>query len=338
MRLVRALTVILPFLAGCGAGERTAVVVYASVDRSIAEPVLDAFERDTNIEVLAIYDTEANKTTGLVNRLVAEADSPRADVYWSGEVVQTLQLASRGVLAPIGRLAEDDARDVRFRDGQGSWRAFGARARVLLAQPGAWIESAPPTVEDLSLPLWKGRVAIADPHFGTTRSHLAALLAAWGAERFQAWLVGMRHNGVRIFPGNAQVRDAVVAGVVAVGLTDSDDAVQALRAGKPVSLLLARQSTDHGVMFIPNTVALIRGGPHMDSGKRLVEYLLSRPVEASLVSHNEVFYPTRADVGDAALQAWVRDGEPASYPRLADVQVAMLAMVDREWFASVPAQ
>ncbi|MCU0581711.1 MAG: hypothetical protein MUF26_04560, partial [Syntrophales bacterium] len=76
------------------------VIIYTSVDQVYSEPVLQAFEKKTGIRVRPVYDIEASKTTGLVNRLIAEKDRPQADVFWSGEFVQTLLLKDRGVLAP----------------------------------------------------------------------------------------------------------------------------------------------------------------------------------------------------------------------------------------------
>ena len=57
------------------------VVVYTSLDKVFSQPVLKAFEKETGIQVLDVYDSEATKTTGLANRLIAEKDSPRADVF-----------------------------------------------------------------------------------------------------------------------------------------------------------------------------------------------------------------------------------------------------------------
>lgn len=55
--------------------------------------------------------------------------------------------------------------------------------------------------------------------------------------------------------------------------------------------------------LMPITVALVRGAPNADAGKRLVDYLLAKDAEARLVSADAVFYPTRGDTdtsGDAA--------------------------------------
>ena len=80
---------LLPLSACSDSGNRE-VVIYTSVDQVFSEPLLEQFEQETAITVLPLYDTEASKTVGLVNRLVAEKDNPKADVFWNGEFVQTL--------------------------------------------------------------------------------------------------------------------------------------------------------------------------------------------------------------------------------------------------------
>ena len=64
------------------------VVVYVSHDQVFSEPILKDFERDTGIKVRAIYDTEETKSTGTMNRLIAEKNNPQADVYWANEPVR----------------------------------------------------------------------------------------------------------------------------------------------------------------------------------------------------------------------------------------------------------
>ena len=76
------------------------VVVYTSLDKVFSQPILEEFEHKTGIGVKAVYDSEATKTTGLVNRLIAEKDSPRADVFWNSETGRTIVLKQKGVLAP----------------------------------------------------------------------------------------------------------------------------------------------------------------------------------------------------------------------------------------------
>jgi len=167
-----------PLPGGCRAPSSRAgeVVVYTSVDQVYAEPVLLRFEEATGVRVRAVYDAEAAKTTGLVNRLIAEKSRPRADVWWSGEIVQTLKLAEGGVLAPY---VSSGARTIptNLKDPGGLWTGFGGRVRVLLLAP-AFKGTVPTSIRDLATPpdtaYAKPRIAMANPVFGTAATQAPA--------------------------------------------------------------------------------------------------------------------------------------------------------------------
>jgi len=57
------------FFVGCKGKkpESQEVVIYTSLDKVFSQPILEAFEKETGIKVLDVYDSEATKTTGLVN-------------------------------------------------------------------------------------------------------------------------------------------------------------------------------------------------------------------------------------------------------------------------------
>ncbi len=94
--LAVAITALLPCLfLSCSKSsdpDSRKVVLYCSVDQEIAEPIIAEFERQTGIDVLPRFDTEASKTVGLVQRIRAEAASPIADVFWSNEVFHTIRV------------------------------------------------------------------------------------------------------------------------------------------------------------------------------------------------------------------------------------------------------
>lgn len=319
-------------LGGCES--RTEVVVYTAHDRNLSEPVLDAFEKRSGIVVRAVYDTEANKTTGLVNRLLAEKARPQADVFWNNEVGRTLQLKNAGILAAY-HSPESASRAQVYRDPAGYWNGFAARARVIIVNTGkVSAEGEPDSLSDFYDPRWQGQVAVADPHFGTTGTHFTALFNRWGEVDFRAWLAKLRENGVAILPGNAQVRDKVASGEYAFGLTDTDDVNGALLDGKPVKMVIPDQGPEGlGVFVIPNTVALINGAPHENNGKRLIDYLLSAEVEDMLAKGRGAQIPLRPDVAGPAVISEVAKLKimGADYGQIGDRFESMLEVFRSEW-------
>src|SRR5262245_46340108 len=77
------LSTVLILAVACQRQTSKTVVVYVSEDQVFSEPILKDFERDTGITVKSVFDTEEAKSTGVMNRLMAEKDNPQADVYWA---------------------------------------------------------------------------------------------------------------------------------------------------------------------------------------------------------------------------------------------------------------
>jgi iron(III) transport system substrate-binding protein len=279
--------------SGCGgsdspAGAATRVVVYCAHDREFAEEILNEFGRSTGMEVMVRYDTEANKAVGLYEDLMREATQPRCDVHWNNEILATIRLQKQGLLAPYASSAGSGL-PPKYRAADATWHGFAARARVILVNTElAAKKDWPVGLADLTRPHWRGRVAMAKPQFGTTASEAACLFQAWGEEKARAFYKDIHANGVHLVPGNKQVAVGVGRGQFAAGLTDTDDAMAEVEAGKPVALIFPDQASPagsrRGTLFLPNTVAVIRGCPNPEGARRLVDFLLSPEVEAKLAA------------------------------------------------------
>jgi iron(III) transport system substrate-binding protein len=271
------------------------VTIYVSTDRVFSEPVLREYERRSSVKVNAIYDTEETKSTGLANRLLAERARPQADVFWSNEPIRTLVLKSRDVLASY-RSPSAEGIPAALLDPDGYWTGFSARIRVIAYNTTTvGSKDAPQSIFDLADPKWKGQVAIADPRFGSTSFHVAALYALAGDDQMDDFFRRLKANGVRIVEGNSVVRDLVARGEVKTGLTDTDDVNVAIENGQPVGMILPDKE-GLGVPVMPNMVSLIAGAPHAEEARKLIDYLLSADVERQLAQSEAVQIPLHAGV------------------------------------------
>ena len=259
------------------------MVVYSSLDREFSEPVLKAYAKETGVEVSPKFDVESTKTVGLTNLIITEAASPRCDLFWNNEILNTLRLKEKGLLAPFQPSHAGDL-PATFKAKDGTWYGFAARARILLVNTKLVPEAERPKgIKDLLDPRWKQGIGIAKPLFGTTATHAACLFVAWGDEKAKKFFRDLKANGVAVLSGNKQVATAVGAGQIAFGLTDTDDAMGELEAGSPVAIIYPdRNPGELGTLFIPNTLALIKGLAIPSSAKALADYLLSPDVESTL--------------------------------------------------------
>jgi len=267
------------------------VFVYAAQDQVYAEPILREFENTTGIKVKTVFDSEAVKTVGLANRLLAERSHPQCDVFWGNEEMRTRQLTAQNV----------------FRETNG-WAAFGYRSRRIVIntnfigerRPPARLDDnpkqkhavpeagAPTSLLELTNEIWRGKVALAFPQFGTTATHFHALKQLWGEERWLAWCRAFAANKPFIVDGNSVVVKMVARGEAWIGLTDSDDIAAARREGSPIAAL---PLTDESLL-IPNTVAVIRDAPHPANAQLLFEYLDSDRVLKKLLQNSALEYGT----------------------------------------------
>src|SRR6266550_6548886 len=267
-------------LNSCRPASSRTVVVYVSEDQVFSEPILKDFERETGITVKSVFDTEESKSTGVMNRLIAEKDNAQADVYWANEPVRADALKQRGVSAPYVSASAEGIAD-QFKDPDHYWTGFSARARVLLVNAKSTIK--PASVMAYTDPSANGRAAIANPLFGTTTDYVAALFTMWGDDRAGTFMNDMKKNGVKVTTSNGESADFVATGQVDFSLVDSDDAVNRKKQGKPVEIVYPDQDPNGlGVLILPNAVALIKGSPHAENGKQLIDYLLSKSTEHKL--------------------------------------------------------
>ena len=112
---------------------------------------------------------------------------------------------------------------------------------------------------------------MAKPNHGTTATQAACLFQVLGSEQARNFYRGLRDNGIRSSPATSRWPKASGHGEFAVGLTDTDDAIIEVEAGQPVVILYPdrdRPTDDHmGTLFIPNTVAVVRGQSQPRGGR-----------------------------------------------------------------------
>src|SRR5262245_14446900 len=270
MRTVRPVLIALAAALPACAPSPGEVVVYTSVDEIYAQDLFRRFREETGLAVRPVFDTEEAKTLGLVHRLVAERERPQADVFWNGECARTALLKEKGVLEAY-RAPTAAAIGPEWRDPDGCWTGFGARARVIVYNTGR-VKDPPRTLAELAEPKWRGRVAMANPVFGTTAAHVAALAQQGGDDAAIRLLTSLKANGLRVVGGNSHVRDLVAKGACDVGLTDSDDVWVGKERGDPIAMIFPDQKGE-GTLVIPNSVALVRGAPRAANGRKFIDWV-----------------------------------------------------------------
>lgn len=297
MKKACSLLFTLVLLGGCQPRNQPSntVVVYTSVDDVFARPVCEQFQKQTGIEVKLVPDTEETKSTGLLNRLIAEKARPQADVFWSGDPVRAAVLKAKGISAPFKPANPADTTG-RFSDPQGHWSALSARARVIIYNTNlVTAGQEPKSLNDFLDAKWKGKACLANPLFGTTSMHAAALFETMGDAKAKEFFEGLRANSAKMLSSNGEVKRRVAAGEFAFGLTDTDDASVSIKEGKPVGMIYP-DADGQGTLIVPNVAVLVANGPNPDNGRKFIEYLLTAAAEQALAESEAAQMPLRPGV------------------------------------------
>lgn len=279
-KIISLIILVFAFTACSSQKTEKSVNVYVSEDQVFSEPVLKAFEKESGIKVHAIYDTEESKSTGVMNRLIAEKNNPQADVYWANEPIRAEILKQKKILAPY-ESPNANGISQNFKEPSHYWTGFSARIRLFITKKK--MLNKPHSILDYTNPRYKSKAVIANPLFGTTTTHIAALFTTWGDKKTKTFLNKLKKNKIVISGSNGESADFVTSNHYLFALVDSDDAMSRLKSSKNIDIIYPDQGINEiGAFVVPNAVMLINHAPHPSVAKKLIDFLLSKKSEKML--------------------------------------------------------
>ena len=137
--------------------------------------------------------------------------------------------------------------------------------------PSSWL--------DLASDRWRDQgLAVADPRYGSTGSHLGVLRSVLGENEYRSLLLGLDVVGVQLVTGgNRAVVDAVAQGEVAFGATDADDVAAAQALGQPVDFLPLPLDEARGPWVMTAEVRLV--APRTSEGAMYLDWMREKGAE-----------------------------------------------------------
>jgi iron(III) transport system substrate-binding protein len=220
---------------------RQAITLSAGAGAILAAPaLLRAAESEVNLYSSRHYDTDEalysnfTKATGvkvnrvdaqpdaLIERLKAEGANSPADIFISVDAGRIDRAREFGLLQPLSSAAIAAAVPAPYRDPDGHWFGFSARARVIMYNKDRIKSGDITRYEDLADPRWKGQVLTRSSTNIYSQSLTGSLIAALGPEKTEAWCKGLVANLARPPKGGDtdQIR-ACAAGEGAIALANT---------------------------------------------------------------------------------------------------------------------
>lgn len=214
-------------LSACGSGSEPApassttaeaaaeqkVVVYSGRNEELVAPLLEQFTTDTGVEVEVRYAGSGE----LAAQIITEGDQSPADVFLSQDAGALGAVSKAGLFAPID--AETLAAvPAAYSAADGTWVGVSGRARTVIYNPDL-VPTPPDTIDALLAPEWQGKIAYA-PSNASWQAFVTGLRVVRGDEAAGEWLRAFKAQNPQPFESNGQIRDAVDAGQIPMGITN----------------------------------------------------------------------------------------------------------------------
>lgn len=267
------------------------ITLYSGRSKSLVDPIIQQFEKETGIEVKVSY---AN-TTQLAAKLLTEGKKSPASLFWAQDAGALGAVSAEKLFEKLPKSILNKVPKT-FRHADGYWIATSGRARVLAYSPErVKMEALPESVFDLTQPKWRGKVGWA-PLNASFQAFVTAMRAQVGEERAEKWLRDMKANGAKVYPKNTPIIEALAAGEIDLGLPNH---YYLFRFKKRDSKYPVEQTffkaKDAGNLVNVAGIGLLKSSDNKETALKFIEFLLSAKAQQYFVS--EVFeYPVTEGV------------------------------------------
>lgn len=287
----RLLTAMLLALAAtAGTAQDNVLNLYTARHYQTDEALYTNFTKQTGIKVNRIEGGE----DALFERIKTEGANSPADVFLTVDVGRIWQAERAGIFAPVKSRVLESRIPANFREPDGQWFGFAARARVIVVNKLQVKPGEIKNYEDLADPKWKGRVCVRSSGHPYQLSLMASMIANLGEARAQEWIKGLANNLARQPKGgDTDQLMAVASGECAVALSNQYYFVRLLRSDKPdlkkavESLQLVWPNQDNrGVSMNISGGGMLKHAPHKEAAVKFLEYLASDEAQAYFANGN----------------------------------------------------
>ncbi|MBM3818234.1 MAG: extracellular solute-binding protein [Acidimicrobiia bacterium] len=269
--------------------------LYTAREPGLIQPLIESFTKSTGIKVNTVF-----VTAGLAERVAAEGTRSPADVLMTVDIGALVDLVDKGLTQPVRSAVLESAIPANLRASDGSWFALSLRARVMYVDKDLNVSSL--TYEQLSDPMWKGRVCNRAGQHPYNTALVAAYIAHHGEAQAEAWLRGMKAGLARAATGGDRdgARD-IMGGICDIAIGNSyyvglmrggAGGPEQQKWGSAIKVVLPTFAGG-GTHVNISGAAIARNAPNKAAAIRFLEYLVSDAAQKIYAEAN-FEYPVKA--------------------------------------------
>ncbi|KLO24422.1 ABC transporter substrate-binding protein [Marinitoga sp. 1197] len=273
------------------------LIIYSSVDEANARKILNAFSKQTGIEVKYIFLSSGPALA----RLEAEKENPQADVWFGAPMPNHIIAKERGLTTSYKTTSVYGIAP-NFYDVEGYYHAFymnplgiGVNLKVLeqikADLPKSWM--------DLLKTEYRNMIQYPSPQTsGTAYAFITGLISIYGEDGMIDYLKKLAKNVQSYTQSGTGPSKSVGVGQAGLGIQFTPAFFQFKEQGYPIEVVFPKE----GVPYEAACVSIVKGAKHKYEAKVLVDWLLSKKGQQTIVDEKTFFYPVRSDVNFGTLQ------------------------------------
>ena len=258
------------------ASAKDELVVYTALNEDEMASFVEKFKEDTGIEIEYIQGGAGDISA----RVLAEKDSPYADVMVGGSVDVYEPLAREGIFVKYDSPNNDDL-DSRFNDPNGFWQGwymgvlgivinrdrFEAELKPLgLEYPVTW--------DDLLDERYKNVFVTSNPvTAGGGYIFAADQIFRLGEDAAWDYFKALDKNVHHYYKGAGDCISPVATGEFIVGMSWVHDIYKQVKAGYPIDVVIPKQTA-----FEIGGVAIVNSGKNLENAQKFVDWLLTEEI------------------------------------------------------------
>lgn len=264
--------------------EKTLVVYLNDFDEVI--PAM--FKEATGYEVEVVAGNGAET----MSRIAAEKGNPQWDVVWIDSMYDVYNLSKEGELMTDFEIenAENltDFSKTLVPENKCFYPTGTHAAGVLVYRNDVYsADEAPKTFEELTDAKYADQVGMADPGVAAPAYPLAAyFMDNMGMEGGQEYFTTMFDQGLKVFPKNPQVVQALASGEISVAMLQESNAYGMVENGEPVSIVWP----ESGAPGATRVAAISASTDQPEVAKAFVNFLLEQETQQKLVELGDEGY------------------------------------------------
>lgn len=255
------------------------ITAYVSCDEVIARELLNAFTKSTGIQV----DWIRLSTGEAQARIAAERNNPQASIWVGGVGLDHIAAKKEGLTLQYHSKAAAKI-PPQFKDKDGYWTGMYAGPLCFVYNTEKMAEKklpVPKSWDDLLKPIYKGQIQMASPQTsGTSYNVITTMINVYKGDEAKAFDYLKKLN-VNISQytksGSAPGRNAAI-GETPIALGYAHDQIKLITEGYPLEIVFPKEGTGFEVA----SQSLIKGGPQMETAKKLYDWILGKEAGAIL--------------------------------------------------------